>query len=89
MKKLKRKPRVEQIVDDKSKLEKKFEEKGKKIGRETGKIVQESINTVKKAKSDFTKSSKVKKIKSKVRTNINKAFKKVKKQEKSDSNESE
>ena len=49
--KLFKQKREPQIVDDRTELEKTFEEKGQIIGRKTGKVVQKSVDKIHNVKS--------------------------------------
>ena len=44
------KKKKEEVIDDRTELEKTFEEKGQIIGRKTGKIVQKSVDKIHKVK---------------------------------------
>lgn len=49
-------------LDEKTDLELSFEEKGQKIGKETGEFVQKSINKVNKMKKNYDTVSKIGKV---------------------------
>ncbi len=58
----KRKNKVVEI-NDKTELEKAFEEKGQKVGVETGKFVQKSVNKINKLREKYDSDEKIDKVK--------------------------
>jgi len=57
------KKRKKVVIDERTDLEVSFEEKGKKIGEETGKFVQKSINKINQLKGKYETDKKVEKVK--------------------------
>ena len=66
------------ITDDHSKLEKKFEETGRKIGEKTGKIVTKSLDGIEKTKLKLKDNETLEKVKVSSKSTLEKAKYKVK-----------
>lgn len=45
-----KKKKTEEVIDDRTKIEKSFEESGQKIGRKTGAIVQKGVDKIEEVK---------------------------------------
>lgn len=57
------KKRKKEVIDERTDLEVSFEEKGQKIGKETGKIIQKSIDKINKLKGKYETDGKIEKAK--------------------------
>ncbi len=51
------------VVDERTELEKSFEEKGQQIGKDTGKFVQKSIDEINKLRDKYDADEKFEKVK--------------------------
>jgi len=57
------KKRKKEVIDERTDLEVSFEEKGQKIGKETGEFVQKSINKINELKEKYDTDDKIEKVK--------------------------
>ncbi len=57
------KKRKKEVVDERTELEKTFEEKGQQIGKDTGGIVQKGIDKFNKIKEKYDADEKIDKVK--------------------------
>ena len=55
--------RKKEVIDERTELEKSFEEKGQKIGKETGVFVQKSIDKINVLKEKYDTDDKIDKVK--------------------------
>ncbi len=79
------KKRKKEVIDERTELEKSFEEKGQQIGKDTGKIVQKSINKINELKEKYDSDNKLDKVRNfagKAEKKVGKIVKKVTKKEK-------
>ena len=57
------KKRKKEVIDERTDLEKSFEETGQKVGKETGEFVQKSIDKINELKEKYDADDKIDKIK--------------------------
>ena len=57
------KKRKKEVIEERTDLEVSFEEKGQKIGKETGEFVQKSIDKINKLKEKYDTDDKIEKVK--------------------------
>ncbi|MFK5883820.1 MAG: hypothetical protein QM489_05690 [Candidatus Izemoplasma sp.] len=72
------KKKNEVTVDDRTNIEKTFENKGQKIGRETGELVQKGVDKINHLKDKYDVDEKFEEILEKATTKSKKVIKKVK-----------
>ncbi len=69
-------------MDERSEIEKKFEDRGREIGAKTGEIVQKASDKYQKVKTKIADNEKVQKLNQKTKSTIEKGKSKVRKNEK-------
>ena len=72
----KKKKKIE-VVDERTELEKSFEDKGQEIGLETGKFVQKGVDKVNELKEKYNTDEKMVKVKEKIDEIVDKTKVKV------------